>query len=191
MVKFFNNINKGFSRIFRIFLFAFSAFLIIYFFPKSGKFKYNYENGRPWQSENLYAPFDFAINKTKKEIDLEIDQLKLSTPLFFEKDTSLIELAEKSINFEYDKLYNNKSIFRLIKKRDLKPIKANSLKIINEVYNIGYLGTDYDFNDYQKISILSGNRVIDSTSFYKLINDSNGFTDKNNLDQNSCILQIL
>tara|TARA_Y100000991_G_scaffold80494_1_gene60726 strand:+ start:3768 stop:5840 length:2073 start_codon:yes stop_codon:yes gene_type:complete len=173
MVKFFNNINKGFSRIFRIFLFAFSAFLIIYFFPKSGKFKYNYENGRPWQSENLYAPFDFAINKTKKEIDLEIDQLKLNTPLFFEKDTSLIELAEKSINFEYDKLYNNKSIFRLIKKRDLKPIKANSLKIINEVYNIGYLGTDYDFNDYQKISILSGNRVIDSTSFYKLIKPKN------------------
>ena len=61
MGKLFNSINKGFSRIFRVLLFVLSAFLIIYFFPKSGKFKYNFENGRPWQSENLYAPFDFAI----------------------------------------------------------------------------------------------------------------------------------
>ena len=71
MGKLFNSINKGFSRIFRVLLFVLSAFLIIYFFPKSGKFKYNFENGRPWQSENLYAPFDFAIKKSKEEIDDE------------------------------------------------------------------------------------------------------------------------
>ena len=90
MGKLFNSINKGFSRIFRVLLFVLSAFLIIYFFPKSGKFKYNFENGRPWQSENLYAPFDFAIKKSKEEIDNEITLAKINTPLFFEIDTSLI-----------------------------------------------------------------------------------------------------
>ena len=77
MSRLFNNINKGFSRIFRVLLFILSAFLIIYFFPKSGKFKYSFENGRPWQSENLYAPFDFAIKKTNDEISLEINQAKI------------------------------------------------------------------------------------------------------------------
>jgi len=89
MSRLFNNINKGFSRIFRVLLFILSAFLIIYFFPKSGKFKYSFENGRPWQSENLYAPFDFAIKKTNDEISLEINQAKINTPLFFDIDTSL------------------------------------------------------------------------------------------------------
>ena len=43
----------------------------MYLFPKSGKFKYNFEKGKPWQSENLYAPFDFAIKKTENEISKE------------------------------------------------------------------------------------------------------------------------
>ena len=72
MAKLFNKINKGFKRLFRISLFLISALLIIYFFPKSGKFKYSFENGRPWQSENLYAPFDFAIKKSDSEINKEV-----------------------------------------------------------------------------------------------------------------------
>ena len=106
MGKLFNSINKGFSRIFRVLLFVLSAFLIIYFFPKSGKFKYNFENGRPWQSENLYAPFDFAIKKSKEEIDDEITQAKINTPLFFEIDTSLITNSNNLLITRIDELKN-------------------------------------------------------------------------------------
>ena len=91
MAKLFNKINKGFKRLFRISLFLISALLIIYFFPKSGKFKYSFENGRPWQSENLYAPFDFAIKKSNSEINKEIDKEKI-------KDLqNLPSLIEKSL----------------------------------------------------------------------------------------------
>ena len=57
MGKLFNSINKGFSRIFRFFYLCYHIFDYL-FLSKSGKFKYNFENGRPWQSENLYAPLD-------------------------------------------------------------------------------------------------------------------------------------
>ena len=87
MAKLFNKINKGFKRLFRISLFLISALLIIYFFPKSGKFKYSFENGRPWQSENLYAPLDFAIKKSDSEINKEIENAKLISPVFFSQDT--------------------------------------------------------------------------------------------------------
>ena len=63
-----NRFKINIDRIYRTLLFVFSCVVIIYFFPKSGKFKYNFENGRPWQSDNLYAPFDFAIKKTNKEL---------------------------------------------------------------------------------------------------------------------------
>ena len=44
---------------------------IVFFLPKGGKFKYEFQKGKPWQFENLYAPFDFSIQKTDAEIAKE------------------------------------------------------------------------------------------------------------------------
>ena len=61
MKDFINMLYKNHSLIYKVLLFITATFLIVYLFPKSGKFKYSFEKGKPWQSENLYAPFDFAI----------------------------------------------------------------------------------------------------------------------------------
>ena len=82
-------IKDGFSKIFRVLLLLISSFLIIYFFPKSGKFKYNFENGRPWQTENFYSPFDFDVLKTEEEINLEKKENTLNTFIYFEIDSCL------------------------------------------------------------------------------------------------------
>ena len=158
MGKLFNSINKGFSRIFRVLLFVLSAFLIIYFFPKSGKFKYNFENGRPWQSENLYAPFDFAIKKSQEEIDNEITQAKINTPLFFEIDTSLITNSNNLLITRIDELKND-SLFGLLKGEDVKNIKisANSDKLnINQQISLKdmsfeNIGNTKDSKDYKTV----------------------------------------
>ena len=55
-------------------------FFIVYLFPKSGKFKYNFDKGKPWQSENLLAPFDFAINKSAEELEKEAVSITGMTP---------------------------------------------------------------------------------------------------------------
>jgi len=183
MSKFFKNINKGFSRIFRILLFIISAFLIIYFFPKSGKFKYNFENGRPWQSENLYAPFDFAIKKTKEEINDETNAAKINTPLFFELDTSLINnsykvLNNKIVEFKSDSLSD--SLFNIYDESELLKIQLQSYKIINEVYSAGLTEENFDIKNNQKISILNNNKLINSTSYEKLIKPKNLNTYVNN-----------
>ena len=183
MSKFFKNINKGFSRIFRILLFIISAFLIIYFFPKSGKFKYNFENGRPWQSENLYAPFDFAIKKTKEEINDETNAAKINTPLFFELDTSLINnsykvLNNKIVEFKTDSLSD--SLFNIYDESEILKIQLQSYKIINEVYSAGLTEENFDIKNNQKISILNNNKLINSTSYEKLIKPKNLNTYVNN-----------
>lgn len=168
MSKFFKNINKGFSRIFRILLFIISAFLIIYFFPKSGKFKYNFENGRPWQSENLYAPFDFAIKKTNEEINNETNAAKINTPLFFELDTSLINNSYKVLN---NRIVESKSdsLFYIYDESEISKIQLQSYKIMNEVYSAGLTEENFDIKSNQKISILNNNKLINSTSYDKLI----------------------
>ena len=63
-----NLYHKNHSLIYKFFLFVLTTLVIVYLFPKSGTFKYSFEKGRPWQSENLYAPFDFAIKKSTDEI---------------------------------------------------------------------------------------------------------------------------
>ncbi len=168
MGKLFNKINKGFSRLFRVILFVLSAFLIIYFFPKSGKFKYNFENGRPWQSENLYAPFDFAIKKSVDEINREEEEVRLNTPLFFEIDSSANSKSAKKIFERFDG-FSMDSLFINYKKKELEEIKFNSVKILNDVYLNGLLDENFDFNNEQKISILQQNKLTRSTVFNKLI----------------------
>lgn len=64
------------SLIYKIFLFLISVFLIVYFFPIQGKFKYEIIKNKPWQYENLYSPFDFAILRSDKEIEMEHEQIK-------------------------------------------------------------------------------------------------------------------
>lgn len=168
MGKLFNKINKGFSRLFRILLFILSAFLIIYFFPKSGKFKYSFENGRPWQSENLYAPFDFAIKKSSDEINSEIEDVKLNTPLFFEIDTTSATNSKRRITKRFREL-NDDTLFINYKNVDLEIIKKYSIKIINDVYNSGLLDENFDFNKNQTISILLDNKQVKLTDFNLLI----------------------
>ena len=186
MSRLFNNINKGFSRIFRVLLFILSAFLIIYFFPKSGKFKYSFENGRPWQSENLYAPFDFAIKKNNDEISLEINQAKINTPLFFDIDTSLTSATENSLNYRINELETDSSFIKY-NKAELIIIKEQSVKIINDVYQVGLVEENYDFIDKQLVSIISDNKLINSTSFNNLVKPESLLTLINNkiLEYNS------
>ena len=63
-----NKWYKNHALAYKVLLFVFTTTLIVYVFPKSGKFKYDFNNGKPWQSENLYAPFDFAVIKSEREI---------------------------------------------------------------------------------------------------------------------------
>ncbi|MFL2593922.1 MAG: HD family phosphohydrolase [Flavobacteriaceae bacterium] len=156
-----------------------SAFLIIYFFPKSGKFKYNFENGRPWQSENLYAPFDFAIKKSKEEIYDENTQAKINTPLFFEIDTSLITNSKNLLITRIDELKND-SLFSLLKGEDVKNIKIQSYQLIDGIYSKGLLEENFDFKDSQLITVLLDNKLVNSTYYNKLIKPEDLITFINN-----------
>ena len=155
-------INMG--KIYRLLLFIFSCAVIIYFFPKSGKFKYSFENGRPWQSDNLYAPFDFAIQKTNKELDEETSKIRLSTNVFFNKDTLVLN---KSLNLLYDKINNpsSDSVINNLSRRDLRSIRDAGVNIISNIYSRGLLDKNYDYKSNQIVSLLIDNKQLTSGFF--------------------------
>jgi cyclic-di-AMP phosphodiesterase PgpH len=59
-------------------LFVATLALILYFFPRETRFRYDVANleGRPWPYENLIAPFDFAIKKNPVEVEAEREALR-------------------------------------------------------------------------------------------------------------------
>ena len=75
MDRIFNKFHKNHNLFYKVVLFVVTTFLIVYLFPKSGTFRYSFEKGKPWQSENLYAPFYFAIQKSTETIEEERQQI--------------------------------------------------------------------------------------------------------------------
>tara|TARA_B100001113_G_scaffold352870_1_gene355407 strand:+ start:1971 stop:4049 length:2079 start_codon:yes stop_codon:yes gene_type:complete len=164
-----HKIKNGFSKIFRVLLLLISSFLIIYFFPKSGKFKYNFENGRPWQTENFYSPFDFDVIKTDEEIDLEKKEITLNTFIYFEIDSLFdIRSIEKELDYKIDDLTANPALNKL-RKRDIEEIKFHSMEIIKDIYKVGYFKEDIFYDKSQKVYILFKNKVKREATFGSLI----------------------
>ena len=164
MANIIDSLKTNLGRIYRILLFIVSCVVIIYFFPKSGKFKYSFENGRPWQSDNLYAPFDFAIKKTDKELDEEKTNIRLATKVFFNKDSLVLN---KSLDLLYTKIDNpsNDSVINTLNKRALKLIKSTGVTILYNIYSRGLLDENYDYKSNQIVSLLINNKQVNSGYF--------------------------
>ena len=67
-----NTVIKITKRTFKnkiIYISLFLAFVVMmFFFPNEGRFKYDYQKGRPWVYETLVAPIDFPILKSQTEL---------------------------------------------------------------------------------------------------------------------------
>lgn len=69
-ISFFRNRHNTF---YRLFLFGMAAVVIVYLLPKAPHFPYDLSElkGKVWQHENMVAPFAFAIEKSKEELEAE------------------------------------------------------------------------------------------------------------------------
>ena len=62
---------RNYYQINKILLFLITLTILLALFPREGKFKYEFQRGKPWQHEDLIAPFDFAILKQQSELQKE------------------------------------------------------------------------------------------------------------------------
>lgn len=76
-------------------MFLLSALIVIYLFPREGKFRYEFQKGKPWLEETLIAPFSFPIYKPDAEIEAERDSVLRFFVPYFSFDTTAILNAER------------------------------------------------------------------------------------------------
>ena len=140
MTKILNKFYKNHSFLYKIFLFVSTTFLIVYLFPKSGNFKYSFDKGKPWQSENLYAPFDFAIQKSNEEIQKEKELVSRESTIFIEVDTTTLSKVKVNYRNSFDSLF-----FEIPKGTFKNRLYKKGISILDKLYLPGVLAEDYLF----------------------------------------------
>ena len=95
MKKIFLFIRNNYQQIFKGFLFALAVAILVWVFPQEGKFKYEFAKGKPWLHVDLYAPFDFAIDKPAEDLENEKLEAVQGLPYYFRFDAiDSIQMSE-------------------------------------------------------------------------------------------------
>ncbi len=165
MKDFINKLYKNHSLIYKVLLFIATTFLIVYLFPKSGKFKYGFEKGKPWQSENLYAPFDFAIKKTNEELQIEQKAISDNASLYFDLDTIVLN----TIRLDYRKQFNDVIFPDTLTDMDLENIYDKGLQILNNLYVAGILDKEYNYAGDKQIIVLEDRKQTKVTNYSSFV----------------------
>ena len=174
MNRFLHALYKNNALLYKVFLFTVTTVLVVYLFPKSGTFRYSFEKGKPWQSENLYAPFDFAIEKSSEQLALEIDRTKEESPVFFELDTMRFVTVQSNYELRFDNEF-----FNVPKNQFQSDLYQKGLSVLEQLYDVGVLDTDFGYAPQQVISILinkTQNRVVEYGELF-IQTDLNAFLD--------------
>ncbi|AXT63606.1 HDIG domain-containing protein [Aquimarina sp. AD10] len=154
MKRILDSLYKRKSTIYKIFLFIITTALIVYLFPKGGIFKYEFTKGKPWQYENLYAPFDFAIAKTEEEIEDEKKRITDNIIPYFEYDTIIANTAKEL----YEEMFaSNLPTLNQSSTRDQAKLFGRIL--LNDIYRYGVLQETYSYSSNRQIFLNKGNKA--------------------------------
>ncbi len=156
MKRFLNKLYKKQSSFYKIFLFICTTALIVYLFPKGGIFKYEFTKGKPWQYENLYAPFDFAIAKTEEEIETEKERITDNIIPYFQYDTIVSNSAKESYDVAFANYLKEYSQART---RDRDRAKLFGRVLLNDIYRYGVLQETYSYDNKRQIFLNKGNEA--------------------------------
>ena len=135
MSNFVNKLYQKNTIIYKVILFLVTTVAIVYLFPKGGQFKYDFSNSQLWKYDNLYAPFDFAIQKSAAEIKAEKAQIVANSKLYFTADNALVVGVKDAFTKRIAALMVNDSL-ALQEKNMFQEI---GLRTIEKVYEYGFL----------------------------------------------------
>ncbi len=135
MGKTLDNAYKYQSLAYKYVLYAISVALIVFFFPREGKFKYEFQKGKPWQYENLYAPIDFSIKKTDEEIAEEQRFIRENKTDYYTYDAVVPNEVKASVEQELTAILRRQSEGSRFEKR----IRDLANLAIDSIYQYGIL----------------------------------------------------
>jgi hypothetical protein len=158
MSNFINKVYKNNAIVYKVLLFLITTVSIVYLFPKGGQFKYDFNKGKPWQYDNLYATFDFSIQKSDDEINQEKQNLTRNNKQYFEFDNVIVLAAKTNFTNKINYIQENDSI----ESQQMLSLISIGNFVIDEVYKYGFIEIGSQgkiFNENEIIYLRNDNEV--------------------------------
>jgi putative nucleotidyltransferase with HDIG domain len=159
MKNFLSDIRNNHEKLQRAVLFIITGLMIVAFLPKEGKFKYEYQKGRPWSHEDLVAPFNFAIEKPTDELDTETKQIEDNAKTYLKLDESAKKKALTGFESKFIAAFKPDSSNSRSMKRLDKNLSAGQ-SVLNSIYAQGILkktGELDNLQDGRLVFLVKGN----------------------------------
>ncbi len=137
-----------------ILYFTLATLLIVYLFPKQGKFRYEFQKGRPWMHADLQAPFDFPIYKSQLELAREKDSVLRDFKPYYNHEESVFssqgeefreifgrmwkEYSLSEFRIPTEQVYFDNSRYRTIRNLELF-FEDYILNLLSQVYQKGII----------------------------------------------------
>lgn len=135
MSKSLDSLYKNQSLIYKYFLYIIAVGCIVFFFPKGGKFKYEFQKGKPWQYNNLYAPFDFSIKKGEADIAKERQAVEKRHIDYYYYDDVVAEGVYAAFEENFEKVFSEENYNPALR----NGLKAVGKEILDKLYANGIL----------------------------------------------------
>jgi cyclic-di-AMP phosphodiesterase PgpH len=122
-------------------LFSVSIIAVVIIFPREGKFRYEFQKGKPWLHETFIAPWDFPVRKSESELKRERDSILTAfAPIFtYDSVATRLYVSEftkylNSVNLPGD---NDQETAEMLPA--LRSAKTRLVEMLSAVYSSGIL----------------------------------------------------
>ncbi len=162
-------VRKNFRPLRRILYFALAFGIVLLFIPQKGKFEYEFQKGKPWMHDDLYAPFDFPIYKTEAELFSERAEILKNFSPFYRFDSTVAQEVIQQFRADFHETWvkfiaenNSVQALSLSKVNELSTFYENeAISAIQHVMDRGILNKTEnlasDEKASSKLTILAGN----------------------------------
>jgi putative nucleotidyltransferase with HDIG domain len=161
MSKSLDGIYKNQSLIYKYFLYVVSVGLIVFFLPKGGKFKYEFQKGKPWQYENFYAPIDFSIKKTAEDLSQERQSITQAHPAYYSFDETVPLAVQRS----FLEALNTALTTSEVNSVEVQNSKVLGNRLLDSIYTLGIF-ENLPIGDYVQLVKNNEAQTIYKNNFY-------------------------
>ena len=152
MNSIFSLLQRNYYEILKVILFILVIALVVWISPKESIFRFEFQAGKPWSHTDLFAPFDFSILKTEKELIEEREQILTNFAPFFKYYDDVTENGERNL----EQLFSERWTMRF-----------GNIRSEDSLYYIKFLKGIY--NDVEKGGIIRYNEILEGRSPSSLV----------------------
>ncbi|MBD79788.1 MAG: hypothetical protein CL840_12805 [Crocinitomicaceae bacterium] len=158
MNEFLNKLRHSQDLFFKASVLLMASVVIVFLMPKEAKFKYEFQKGKPWLHENLYAPYDFAVLKSEDELKQEEKAIREKASQYYVQDEAVTEKALYNFN---NNVLNQLDTLKVKEHKKYLEIVPLGIELLKKIYKQGIIQPTESENNSELITLLVDNETVE------------------------------